>query len=164
MQHMIVYRLIDEIESGERPNKKDIAWILRTQQKVDIPRVMREYIAKLLLGEDIGGAQKNSRISPDGTYFMEYSSNEKVDTKKRIEKMFGCVKDYNLLRDKGYAKDKAFEMIAKGRLLNIPLDPFNPDKIKQKWNDLDENKVTEYEDKLKKEIGKISNLVYPRRR
>lgn len=176
--------IVSEIESGIRPNKKDIAWLLRNRKRAHIPQVMREYIAKLLLGENLGGNQRRSRISTKDRGLMEYSSDEEVDFRITIERDFGCKPEYDSLLSVGLKKESsredeigALDLIAKTRLLGIMPDfdrvNFIKDKtekidyvkkiidsVKKAWDEVD----IETADQLDREIRSISRIIHLRKK
>ena len=110
-------RIMEEIKAGQRPNKRDIAYLLRDPHVLEIPEILREYIAKLLLNE-IDGKQMNSRIGEKGI-LNKYSGNDEKELQIVCENVFGCVETYDALKKKGYDKEAAFEIIAKARVLGI---------------------------------------------
>ena len=172
-----VDRITNEIQKGESPNKKDIAYLLKNNKRAEIDQVMRDYIAKLLLGEKLERSQRNSRLSDNGQELFEFNPTKGKNDRTRVESMFGCIYEFKFLNSLGVSKEICFDKIAKAKLLK---DYFNGaelraseskkgvdeyvESIDKAWNELPEEKIIELEEDLEKEVQKIDKLVYPRKR
>lgn len=170
-------RVAAEIESGVRPNKKDIVYLLRNYRRADIPQVLREYIAKLLEG-NLGGSQRNSRLNPHGGRLMKFAGFE-----KEIEDMFGPVEDivgicttYDMLQSAGFYKKEAFWLIAEARLMGIMEEliaalngpePVSQEQIslliEEPWEKYEDNAGAELKPILKREFSRLSHIKHPRK-
>ena len=180
---MEIDEIASEIEAGKCPNQKDIAWLLRNYQRADIPQAIRDYISMLLLGENLGGSQRNSMLSPDGSGLMKFSGKLDVNKKRAAENFFGVVPDFYALKSVIGSQD-ALATVAKASLLGFTTD-FNrinyieaeTEKLnytKKIIDDIEnilaerlinEKQENEWEDKLlPKEINRISQIIYPRKK
>ncbi len=160
LEHILLDELAAEIDSGERPNQKDIAFILKTTSPlIIIPQAIREYAAKLLLSE-VKGSQRNSRLRPDGKGLEKYGFTEKGKYYRLTAEHIFLVPDFKkLIKSSGMSKEDALRFIATSNLSHSIDDPSIRNLIGEAESKIEETHGTQDKNKKKLLINDAWNII-----